>query len=150
MKKIIIVSLLQAVSILASDNEYINRTGWHFGLGIGYHDKLYLKNSEVNAIPLLGLSFEYGLSPQLSLGLEYKGIILGGLTALQMKYYLSDENNSLFFTGGIEHAYNAPDSFDSEVGAKLGIGYAWKHLEIEISGHQGRDVSGDGVLRYKF
>ena len=151
MKKIIIVLLLQAVSISANDNGHVDRTGWHFGLGAGYHNTLYLKNTEVNDIPLLGLSIEYGLSQQSSIGLDYKGIGFSGFSALQLKHYLLDTKNSIFFTGGIEHAYNAGDHpVDAEIGAKAGLGYAWNHLEVEISGHKGKEVSGDWVLRYRF
>ena len=151
MKKIMIVLLLCLVSVSANTDETIDPRGWHFGLGFGYHNELYLKDTDVVDIPLLGLALDYDVTSQLSIGFEYKGIIFSGLNALQLKYYVSDAKNSIFFTGGAEYAYNAGDHpVDGEIGAKVGFGYAWHHIEVEWSLHQGLKRSSGWLLRYKF
>ena len=136
-------------------SEPIDRMDWHAGVGLStmvwddvlkYH--LYT--------PQLDTVIDYGFTPQITLGLEQRGILLG-YTSVHLKYYLLDAPNSIYLLGGMNATL-----FDisASKGIDAGIGYAWNHYELDVSVYPQRvlkDVDKRGyesfvyvTWRYKF
>ena len=140
------------------DNGYIDRRGWHFGIGVSLFPGVgggdMFEEGKLFVVPTLDMSLDYGVSPQLSVGLESKNLLVIGLNMLYLKYYIIESKNSTYFTGGISLPYSL-DDLDEEnetvpVGVKAGMGYAWNNIELEASVHYDKSTYFDLSWRYKF
>jgi len=147
MKKI---ALLWVFVIFFGDagESMIDRTGYHIGVG----GSGFLFVNEPMLIPTFDLSLEYGLTPQSTILFEHHGYLIAGLVSLEYKYYLQESVNTFYLKGGAIGAYALDYGAEINTGVfKVGAGYAWNHLECDIS------VVGDSTdivpivsVRYKF
>ena len=159
MKKMIILYILYIGLIPANANDYIDRSGWHFGMGVSLFPVIgcgdMIEEGQVVVLPTLDMLLDYGISPQLSIGFESKNWLVIGNNTLHLKYYTVEAENSTYFTGGISLPYAFYDDLDEDnetisVGVKAGVGYAWNHRELEVSIHHHESTYFDLSWRYKF
>jgi len=159
MKKMIISYILCVVLIPANANDYIDRSGWHFGMGVSLFPGIgsgdMFEEGQFIVLPALDMLLDYGVSPQLSIGFESKNWLVMGNNTLHLKYYTVEAENSTYFTGGISLPYVFFDDFNEDnetipVGVKAGVGYAWNHTELEVSIHHDESTYFDLSWRYKF
>ena len=126
----------------------IDRTGYHTGIG----GTVVAFDGEPYVLPAFDLSLEYGMTRQSTLLLEHHGFFVGGLLALEYKYYMQDTRDTFYVMAGGVGVYAVGYGGELNTGVyKAGIGYAWNHVESDIN-VIGDSTGGTGMLsvRYKF
>jgi hypothetical protein len=161
MKTIIIgLFIILGTIYTQADEAAIDRTGWHFGIGVmgigniiecgDSSGDCYFEDGSAFILPMLDMVLEYGVTPQFALSLEHQGYIIAALISFQGKYYLHNAKESTFFVGGVESIYAFGYGIDNIQAAKVGIGYAWNHNEIEFDIHKNTETLFSFGWRYKF
>ena len=135
-----------SVAIQAKDNT-INRTGFHTGVGGSF-----LVAPELDIpIPMLNVTLEYGFSPQSTVLLEHHGYVVGGGIALEYKHYIKEATETFYVMGGVIGGYMVDEDISDGVLPKIGLGYAWNHLESDIfTFGDSEDIVLGISVRYKF
>lgn len=149
MKKTIlsILLLVGLASFSYAEEIAIDRTGYHSGVG----GSIVASDDDSETLPVLNLSLEYGLTPQSTIMLEHHGYIIAGFTALEYKYYMRESRDIFYWVGGIGTGHVLDYSDSDGILSKIGLGYAWGHLESDIFAIIDKDIVVSGLsLRYKF
>lgn len=124
----------------------IDRTGYHTGLG----GNLVVANDDSEALPVFNLSLEYGLTSQSTVVLEHHGFLIAGFTVLEYKYYAANSRDTFYGMGGVGVGHVLDDDA-GDILSKIGLGYAWNHLESEFFVVADDDLLFSALsLRYKF
>jgi len=160
MKKSYIICLLCSSLVWANETEQIDRTGWHFGIGAMFlggitncdvpEDKCDVNDGSFFGVPMLNMIADYGVTPQFTLSLEHQGYVIAALVGIQGKYYFEDAKDTAFLVGGVEGVYAFGYGVDNSAAAKVGVGYAWNHHEIELDIHKNAETLFSFGWRYKF
>lgn len=146
MKETLLLIILGCLTSFSYGKEITtDRTGYHTGLG----GSIVVSNEDQEVLPVVNLSLEFGLTPQSTVVLEHHGYLIAGFTALEYKYYVRDNRDTFYWMGGVGAGHII--DYAEGVVSKIGLGYAWNHLESDIFVVLDKEIEISGLsLRYKF
>jgi len=137
--------IMMVLSTIASADEFTDRTGWNFGVGIAalagcdkendYTDENGVVDKGEHfclVIPVLDLSVGYGFTPQFKMSLETKSLLAIGIIGLKAQYYTKDKKDTMYWYAEAETPYFIGGFEGKHAVGSIGIGYAKGHAEYDV------------------